>query len=214
MLPVAVLDAVVSLGAAGKRPSAAAAHRATGRWSMPPSRDHNRSPRASGHRGPHVCYAWSGPFDGHVRPPPIDNGYTICYGLCRECQGEAADWPGVEDFRGRTIVSLVAEGRSIGLLMVNTRQPRQFDEDEVGFLCLMANQPAMAIEKARLHQEEIKRQRLEEEMAVGRKIQLGLLPEECPGAPGWEFTALYQPAKSLSPTLWAGDLILGFQGGV
>jgi len=105
-----------------------------------------------------------------------------------------ADWLGVEGFRGHTVVPLIAEGSSIGVLMVDTRQPRQLNEDEVRFLCLMANQAAMGIEKARLHQEEIKRQRLEEEMAVGRKIQLSLLPEACPVVPGWEFTALYQPA--------------------
>jgi serine phosphatase RsbU (regulator of sigma subunit) len=35
---------------------------------------------------------------------------------------------------------------------------------------------------------------LEEEMAMDRKIRLGLLPEECPSASGWEFTSLYQPA--------------------
>jgi sigma-B regulation protein RsbU (phosphoserine phosphatase) len=59
----------------------------------------------------------------------------------------------------------------------------------------MANQAAIAIEKVRLHQEEVKRQRLEDELSVGRQIQLGLLPEACPEVEGWEFAALYQPAR-------------------
>jgi sigma-B regulation protein RsbU (phosphoserine phosphatase) len=105
-----------------------------------------------------------------------------------------ADWLRVEGFRGHTVVPLIADGRSVGVLMVDTRQPRRLTEEDVRFLCLMANQAAMAIEKARLHQEEIKRQRLEEEMAVGRQIQLSLLPEACPVVPGWELAALYQPA--------------------
>jgi sigma-B regulation protein RsbU (phosphoserine phosphatase) len=105
-----------------------------------------------------------------------------------------ADWLRVEGFRGHTVVPLIADGRSVGVLMVDTRQPRRLNEEDVRFLCLMANQAAMAIEKARLHQEEIKRQRLEEEMAVGRQIQLSLLPEACPVVPGWELAALYQPA--------------------
>ncbi len=108
-----------------------------------------------------------------------------------------ADWIAVEDFRGHTVVPLVVEGRSIGVLMVDTRRPRRFTEDEIRFLCLMANQAAIAIEKTRLHQEALKRQRLEEEMAVGRQIQLSLLPEACPRIPGWEFAAFYQPARQV-----------------
>jgi serine phosphatase RsbU (regulator of sigma subunit) len=107
----------------------------------------------------------------------------------------SADWLEIEDFRSHAVVPLIAEGRSIGVLMVDTRQPHEFNEDEVRFLCLMANQAAIAIETARLHQAEIKRQRLEEEMAVGRQIQLTLLPEAPPTVPGWEFATFYQPAR-------------------
>ncbi len=63
------------------------------------------------------------------------------------------------------------------------------------FLHLMANQAAIAIEKARLHQEEIKRQRLEQELAVARQIQLSFLPEACPIVPGWDLAACYQAAR-------------------
>jgi sigma-B regulation protein RsbU (phosphoserine phosphatase) len=108
-----------------------------------------------------------------------------------------ADWITVEGFRGHTVVPLIADARSIGVLMVDTRQPRQLSEDEIRFLCLMANQAAIAIEKARLHQEALKRQRLEEEMAVARQIQFSLLPEVCPTIAGWEFAAFYQPARQV-----------------
>ncbi len=108
-----------------------------------------------------------------------------------------AEWLKPEGFRGHTVVPLVVEGRSIGVLMVDTRQRRLLQEDELRFLNLMANQAAMAIEKSRLHLEEIVRQRLEEEMAVGRQIQFSLLPECCPLIPGWEFSAFYQPARQV-----------------
>jgi serine phosphatase RsbU (regulator of sigma subunit) len=107
------------------------------------------------------------------------------------------DWLRWEGFRGHAVVPLVVDGRSIGVLMINTRQPRLLDEDEVRFLSLMANQAAIAIEKARLHREEIARQRLEQELAIGRQIQLGLLPKDCPVVPGWEFAAVYQAARQV-----------------
>lgn len=108
-----------------------------------------------------------------------------------------AKWLEAEGFRGHAVVPLIADARSIGVLMVDTRRPRHLTEDEIRFLCLMANQAAIAIEKARLHEEALKRQRLEEEMAVGRQIQFSLLPESCPIIPGWELAAFYQPARQV-----------------
>ena len=35
------------------------------------------------------------------------------------------------------------------------------------------------------------------ELAVGREIQLSLLPKTCPEAPGWEFAAAYQAARTV-----------------
>lgn len=108
-----------------------------------------------------------------------------------------ADWVFSEGFRGHAVVPLVVDGDSIGVLMIDTRQPRLLNEDEVRFLRLMANQAAIAIEKARLHLEEIGRQRMERELAIGRQIQLGLLPKETPVVPGWEFAAVYRAARQV-----------------
>lgn len=106
-----------------------------------------------------------------------------------------ADWLDKEKFRGHALVPLVAEDHAIGVLMIDCRTPRRLQEDELRLLHLMANQAAIAIEKVRLHQEEITRQRLEDELAVGQQIQLSLLPECCPVVPGWEFAAFYKPAR-------------------
>lgn len=49
----------------------------------------------------------------------------------------------------------------------------------------------------RFMEEEVKRQRLEEELRIGREIQLSLIPSECPSLPGWEFAAAYEPARQV-----------------
>ena len=108
-----------------------------------------------------------------------------------------ADWLRSEGFRGHAVVPLVVDGRSIGVLMIDTRQPRLLTGDEVRFLRLMANQVAIAIEQARLHREEIERQRLEQELAVGQQIQLSMLPQASPVVPGWEFASFYQAARQV-----------------
>lgn len=108
-----------------------------------------------------------------------------------------ADWLREEEFVSAAIVPLIAEGQSIGALVIDTRQPRHFDDSEIRYLQLMANQAALAIEKARLHQEEIKRHRIEEELAVGRQIQLSMLPPGVPVIPGWDMSAFYEPARQV-----------------
>ncbi len=105
------------------------------------------------------------------------------------------DWVLAEGFRGHSVVPLVVNGHSIGTLVINTRRPRLLDENETRFLSLMANQAAIAIEKARLQEKEVEQLQMEREMELGRKIQLSLLPESCPSVPGWEFAASYQAAR-------------------
>jgi serine phosphatase RsbU (regulator of sigma subunit) len=108
------------------------------------------------------------------------------------------DWLQTEDFRAAAIVPLLVEGRSIGVLVLDVRQPHHFTEAEIHFLQLMANQAALAIEKVRLQQEEMRRVRMEEELAVGRQIQLSMLPREWPQVAGWEIIAFYEAAREVS----------------
>jgi sigma-B regulation protein RsbU (phosphoserine phosphatase) len=107
------------------------------------------------------------------------------------------DWVREEGFRGHALVPLVTEGRSVGALVVNTRTPRLLDEDEARLVRLMANQAALAIETTRLHEEETKAQNFEKELAVGRQIQLSLLPKSAPDVPGWEWATFYNAAREV-----------------
>ncbi len=108
------------------------------------------------------------------------------------------DWVRREDFRGHAVVPLVAEGHSIGVLMLDTRQARKKDENELRFLQLMANQGAIGVESARLREQELARYRLEQELDLGRQIQLSLLPESTPPLDGWEFAVTFRPAQQVS----------------
>jgi serine phosphatase RsbU (regulator of sigma subunit) len=107
------------------------------------------------------------------------------------------EWLRTEGFKGHAVVPLVVEGRSIGALAINSREPRVLSENELNLLQLMANQAAIAIETNRLYLDEIERQRIEEELAVGRQIQLSLLPKSLPTIPGWEFAVQYEAAHQV-----------------
>ncbi len=112
-------------------------------------------------------------------------------------QSPMLSWLRQEGFQSAAIVPLVAYGRSIGTLVVDTRSTRIFEEGEIRFLQLMANQAAIAIEKARLREEELARHRIERELAVGRQIQLSMLPQSSLSVPGWQFAVEYEPARQV-----------------
>jgi sigma-B regulation protein RsbU (phosphoserine phosphatase) len=92
---------------------------------------------------------------------------------------------------------LIAEGNSIGALVIDSHNPRKLDDNQLRFFQLLANQAAIAIEKARLYQDSLRQQRLLEELSVAQQIQLSLLPEVPPVVPGWEFAAFYRPARQI-----------------
>jgi serine phosphatase RsbU (regulator of sigma subunit) len=107
-------------------------------------------------------------------------------------------WVRSEKFRGHAIIPLVADGKSIGILMLDTRQVRRKNADEIRFLQLMANQGAIALESARLREQELEQFRLEQELSLGRQIQLSLLPESAPPVEGWEFAVTFRAAQRVS----------------
>ena len=92
---------------------------------------------------------------------------------------------------------LVVESGELGWLLLRSSENKRLNEDETRLLHLLANQVALAIEKSRLHQVELSRQRLEVELETGMRLQRSLLPRNLPDHPGWEFAAYYRPATTL-----------------
>jgi serine phosphatase RsbU (regulator of sigma subunit) len=77
-----------------------------------------------------------------------------------------------------------------------------FTASDEKLVMALASQAAVAIERIRFYQQEIQRQRLEQELAVARQIQLSLLPANLPALPGWEFAASYQAARQVGGDLY------------
>ncbi len=109
----------------------------------------------------------------------------------------APDWLLEEGFRGHAVVPLIVEGKPLGALMMDTWEPRLIDEGEVHFLQLMANQAAMAIQNAKLREEEIRRKEMEASLSVARTIQRSMLPSSPPQVAGWEIAVHYRAAQQV-----------------
>ncbi|WP_129630729.1 GAF domain-containing SpoIIE family protein phosphatase [Candidatus Oscillochloris fontis] len=102
-----------------------------------------------------------------------------------------------QGFHGHLGLAVDLGGAPVGTLMVNSRVPRQFLDDEVQLLGLLANQLAQTLERERLHQEALARQRLEQELDLAREIQASFLPHCCPSLPGYQIAAYYRAARQV-----------------
>jgi serine phosphatase RsbU (regulator of sigma subunit) len=72
-------------------------------------------------------------------------------------------------------------GKAFGVLLLERMSPdHKFTPEDLNLLTAIGLQVSIALENAQLHQELIARQRIENEVALAREIQLGYLPTEVP----------------------------------
>ncbi len=102
-----------------------------------------------------------------------------------------------QHFQGHLAVPIEIGGAPVGTLMVNTTTPRRFLIDEAQLLGLLGSQLAQTLERERLHQEALARQRLEQELNLARDIQASFLPACCPMVPGYNIAAFYRAARQV-----------------
>lgn len=109
-------------------------------------------------------------------------------------------------FRTRSILAapLKVRDRLIGVAeVINRKDGKAFDTDDLKLFSAFCRQVAMAIENARIHQLELERQRIAQQLEAARHIQQSFMPETFPVSPEGRFTLA---AKSLAAAEVGGDL--------
>jgi serine phosphatase RsbU (regulator of sigma subunit) len=95
-------------------------------------------------------------------------------------------------------VPIRAQEKPIGAVVLGRRAAVDgFTASDEKLVMAIATEGGVAYDRARLHEERIHRERVEEELSIGRRIQLSLLPSSLPAHPGWEFAAFYQAARQV-----------------
>jgi phosphoserine phosphatase RsbU/P len=95
-------------------------------------------------------------------------------------------------------VPMFMQGRLIGTIMVGPKMSgKVYSQEDIDLLSTVGGQAAIAIENARLHESEIEKKRIEEEMALARKIQQGLLPKGNPPLKGLDIAGVSIPALTV-----------------
>lgn len=87
----------------------------------------------------------------------------------------------------------------LGVIYVDNRlQVGIFSPQDLDLLTGIADSAAIAIENARLYQIAVEKGRMERELQMAREVQASLIPHETPKVPGWDFAALWRPAREVS----------------
>lgn len=107
----------------------------------------------------------------------------------------------IAEFKIRSVMCVPlanAEGKAIGAIQLDTQdRTKKFSLDDLNLLTIVANLAGVAIEKARLHEAVLAREKEQKEIELARKVQLGFLPQTLPDVVGYEFYSHYSPAQTV-----------------
>jgi sigma-B regulation protein RsbU (phosphoserine phosphatase) len=96
------------------------------------------------------------------------------------------------------LIPLVHRGNMAGVLLLSEKITKTgYTTEEMTILSVLSNQAAIALENARLHQEMLEKQRMEEELGFARDIQRNLLPRHCPSGERFELAGYNLPSKEV-----------------
>jgi phosphoserine phosphatase RsbU/P len=107
----------------------------------------------------------------------------------------------VVDFRIRSVMCVpvcAADGKAFGVIQLDTQdRSKKFTQEDLKLLWGVANQAAIALENARMHEEAVAQERLKRDLELARRIQRSFLPHSLPQVPGYEFAAHYEAAMEV-----------------
>jgi len=120
-----------------------------------------------------------------------------------------------ETLHASLMVPLVFQDKVIGMLNLGEKKSGKFyNREDIDLLNAVSNQGAVAIENARLFQENLEKQRMEEELNIARDLQTSMLPSACPQIEGFELAAFSVSAREVGGDFYdfieMGDEKAGF----
>jgi serine phosphatase RsbU (regulator of sigma subunit) len=107
--------------------------------------------------------------------------------------------PDVEGFalRAGLRAPLIAQEKLVGVMIVHTTEKQGFSPGEVALLQTLAQQAALALQRAEMIEGLRAKERLERELELARQVQQSVLPLTFPPLPGYTFAARNEPARQV-----------------
>lgn len=107
----------------------------------------------------------------------------------------------ISDFEIRSLICapmVNSAGESLGVLQIDTRDQRsRFTDQDLEVLAAVANQSAIALDNASMHERAVAQRALQRDLEVAHQMQHALLPNHPPVAEGYHFFQYYQAAQQV-----------------
>jgi len=107
----------------------------------------------------------------------------------------------ITDFKIRSVMIApvsVPGSPAFGVIQLDTQdRTKKFTEDDLRLLSSVAHQASIALDNARLHQDQTRRERVMRDLEIASEVQRSFLPQQLPAMPGYEFYAHYKSAMTI-----------------
>ncbi len=106
----------------------------------------------------------------------------------------------IADLRIRSFMCaplLSHDQQPLGILQIDTTDRKQFGQEDLDVLITVANQAAIAVQNASMHESLIARERLDRDLRLAEQVQRRFLPQSVPQIGGFEFYSHYQAAHEV-----------------
>jgi len=103
----------------------------------------------------------------------------------------------IADLKIRSVMCvplLTPDREALGILQLDTSDRKQFHQEDLDVLALVASQAALWIQNAQMHESLLERERVSRDLKLAEQVQKRFLPQSVPVIPGYEFFAHYDPA--------------------
>jgi len=103
-----------------------------------------------------------------------------------------------EALHASLMIPMVYQDQVIGVLNLGEKKSGKFyNREDIELFRTIAQQGAVAIENAMLFQENLEKQRMEEELNIAKDLQMSMLPATCPEIKGFQIAAHSEPAMEV-----------------
>jgi sigma-B regulation protein RsbU (phosphoserine phosphatase) len=127
-----------------------------------------------------------------IKDQPLDNDLNDLFGMddiVETIDSDSCDF--IKNNKIELIIGLRFQNKKIGVVGVGPRATREgYGHSEINFLQSLGNLAVLTIQKTLLLEEQMVKNRLEEELSLAKTIQKGLLPNPIPQISGFDIAAV------------------------
>jgi len=111
----------------------------------------------------------------------------------------------VTGYRTRSILCMPMKnrgGKIVGVFQILNKRSGTFTADDESVLDALSVHAAIAVENARLYEQERQKIAMEKDLQAAREVQMTLIPKRVPEVPGYRFAAVTIPAREVGGDLY------------